>query len=100
MLRKVLWFFVFAFLLYFVVSSPSAATDAITSIAGGIGTVFQNVAAALDGLFDGGDGAGGAIYDPPRAPATQPDVGVSPYDRPMGDIPKPSPPADIPSGVK
>jgi hypothetical protein len=100
MLRKVLWFFVLAFLLYFVVSSPAAATDAITSIASGIGTVFQNVAAALDGLFDGGGGAGGAIYDPPRAPETRPDVGVGPYDRPMGDVPKPLPPADIPSGVK
>jgi hypothetical protein len=99
MLRKVLWFLVLAFLLYFVVSSPTAATDAITSIARGIRIVFQNVAAALDGLFDGG-GAGGAIYDPPRAPETQPDVGVPPYDRPMGDVPKPLPPADIPSGVK
>jgi hypothetical protein len=99
MLRKVLWFLVLAFLLYFVLTSPTAATDAITSIAGAIGTLFQNVAAALDALFDGG-GAGGAIYDPPRAPETQPDVGVPPYDRPMGDIPKPLPPADIPSGVK
>jgi hypothetical protein len=99
MLRNILWFLVLAFLLYFFLSSPDAATDAITSIAGAIGTVFQNVAAALDAMFGGG-GGGGAIIDPPRAPETQPDVGVPPYDRPMGDIPKPLPPADIPSGAE
>jgi hypothetical protein len=90
MLRNILWFLLLAFLLYFFLSSPDAATNAITSIAGAIGYVFQNVAAALDAMFGGGGGSGGAIIDPPRAP----------YDRPMGDIPKPLPPAEIPSGAQ
>jgi hypothetical protein len=51
MLRRILVFFLLAFLLYFVITNPAAFTDAINDIANFIRAVFNNVAAAIDSLF-------------------------------------------------
>jgi hypothetical protein len=51
MLRRILIFFILAFLLYFVITNPAAFTDAINDIANFIRAVFTNIAAAIDALF-------------------------------------------------
>ena len=50
--RKVLTFFLLAFLLYFVITNPAGFTDAVTDIADFFRTVFNNVAEALNALFN------------------------------------------------
>ena len=51
MIRRILIFFLLAFLLYFMITNPTAFTDAITTIADFIRAVFTNLSAAIDALF-------------------------------------------------
>lgn len=50
-MKKVLTFFILAFLLYFVLTNPAGFTDAVNDIATFLRRVFDNLVDAFDALF-------------------------------------------------